>query len=164
MALKKVELSYMEYPHLEELEDDIKHLVMQAKGATKTAYAPYSLFKVGAAVLLSNGSIVTGSNQENIAYPSGLCAERVVINSAASLYPKEKMLAIAVTSDLHIENDEDVFSPCGACRQVMAEAELRSGKKIRIVVHSPSGVTRIFNGIGQLLPFTFNYSGLIKKK
>jgi len=164
MALKKVELSYMEYRDLDELDSEMKHLVQQAKEASKTAYAPYSLFKVGASVLLSNGDIVKGSNQENIAYPSGLCAERVVINSASSLFPNEKIVAIAVSSDHHFENDEDMFSPCGACRQVMAEAELRTGKKLKIIVNTPGGITRAFNGISQLLPFTFNYSGLKKAK
>jgi cytidine deaminase len=162
MKQKKLEVSFEEYEKGEMLEADVEKMVKKAKEATKTAYAPYSLFKVGASVRMSNGKIILGSNQENIAYPSGLCAERVALYAASSQYPNEEIQAIAVTVDHQFPNKNEVFSPCGACRQVMAEIELKSGKKLEIIVHSPDGITRIFKGIGQLLPFSFHNSGLKK--
>lgn len=164
MSLKKVELHYLESDHMDDLDPESRQMIQKAKEAAFSAYAPYSLFKVGASVLLSNGKIVQGSNQENIAYPSGLCAERVAINSAFSHYPDERIVSIAVSSISEFKDDEGVFSPCGACRQVMAEAESRSGRNIKIIVHSPSGQTRIFDGISQLLPFSFTNPALKKKK
>ena len=163
MSLKKVELQYLEIDHLDDLDLASAQMIRKAKEAALSAYAPYSLFKVGASVLLSNGQIVKGSNQENVAYPSGLCAERVAINSAFAQYPDEKILSIAVTSVSEFKDEEGVFSPCGACRQVMAEAEIRSEKNIKIILHSPQGQTRIFDGISQLLPFSFKNPGLKKK-
>ena len=163
MSFRKVELQYLEVDHLDALDPESSHLIGMAKEAALSAYAPYSLFKVGASVLLSNAEIVKGSNQENVAYPSGLCAERVAINSAFAQYPNEKIMSIAVTSISDFKDEEGVFSPCGACRQVMAEAEARSGHKIKIIVHSPEGQTRIFDGISQLLPFSFKNPGLKKK-
>jgi cytidine deaminase len=163
MKHRKLEIEFDEYAEKDNVEKDIQKMVEEAKIATKTAYAPYSLFKVGASVRLSNGVIIRGGNQENVAYPSGLCAERVAIYAASSQYPNVDIDAIAVTVDHEFENKEEVFSPCGACRQVMAEMELKSNKKMQIIVHSPDGVTRVFNGIGQLLPFSFHNSGLNKK-
>jgi cytidine deaminase len=164
MKHKKLEVHYTEYSQHEDLESDISLMVKKAKEATATAYAPYSLYKVGAAVKMANGKIIKGSNQENVAYPSGLCAERVALYAASSQFPNEDVVSIAVTVDHEFSTEDELFSPCGACRQVMAETELKSGKKIEIIVHSPDGITRIFKGIGQLLPFSFHNAGLNKKK
>lgn len=162
MEVKKLDVVFTEFKKEDKLDPEIKTMIDLAKEACSTAYAPYSLFKVGASVKLANGNIIKGSNQENIAYPSGLCAERVALYAASSQFPNEDIQAIAVTVDHDFSSNEEVFSPCGACRQVMAEIELKSNKKIQIIVHSPDGVTRIFNGIGQLLPFSFHNSGLKK--
>lgn len=164
MEQKKLEVCFTEYAQNESLKPDVQEMIDKAKQATTTAYAPYSLYKVGAAVKMSNGTIIQGSNQENIAYPSGLCAERVALYAASSQFPNEDVASIAVTVDHQFSTDDEIFSPCGACRQAMAETELKSGKQIEIIVHSPDGVTRIFKGIGQLLPFSFHNAGLNKKK
>ena len=163
MKIRKLDIEYQEFDKNEKLNSELLEMIVKAKEATSTAYAPYSLFKVGASVRLSNGEIIKGSNQENVAYPSGLCAERVALYAASSQYPDEEIESIAVTVDHQFENADEVFSPCGACRQVMAEIELKSNHKIEIIVHSPDGITRVFNGIGQLLPFSFHNSGLNKK-
>jgi len=164
MEQKKLEVRYTEYAQHESLPQDIQEMVDKAKQATATAYAPYSLYKVGAAVKMANGTIIQGSNQENVAYPSGLCAERVALYAASSQFPHEDVVSIAVTVDHQFSTEDEIFSPCGACRQVMAETELKSAKKIQIIVHSPDGITRVFKGIGQLLPFSFHNAGLNKKK
>lgn len=163
MEVKKLDVVYTEFNKEDKLDPEISVMIELAKEASTTAYAPYSLFKVGASVKLTNGIVVKGSNQENIAYPSGLCAERVALYAASSQFPNEDIQAIAVTVDHDFPTKEEVFSPCGACRQVMAEIELKTNKKIKIIVHSPDGMTRVFDGIGQLLPFSFHNSGLKKK-
>ena len=164
METRKINIEFEEYSGIEETNPDISKLIIKAIEATNTAYAPYSLFKVGAAVQLNTGQIITGSNQENIAYPSGLCAERVALFSAAAQYPETIVEAIAVTASHDFEENDEVFSPCGACRQVMAEFEQRSGKEISIIINSPDGKVRVFKGVKQLLPFSFNSPGLNKSK
>jgi cytidine deaminase len=162
MKIKKMELEFQEFERDENPGEEIVEMIQNAKDATKTAYAPYSLFKVGAAVRMSNGKIVKGSNQENVAYPSGLCAERVALYAASSQFPDEEVSSIAVAVDHQFDTENEVFSPCGACRQVMAEIEAKSGNQLEIIVHSPNGITRIFKGISQLLPFSFNNADLNK--
>lgn len=164
MKHKKLEVHYTEYSQLEDLDSDMREMVNLAKEAASTAYAPYSLYKVGAAVKMTNGVVVKGSNQENVAYPSGLCAERVALYAASSQFPKEDVVSLSITTEHEFSTEGELFSPCGACRQVMAETEVKSGKKIDIIVHSPDGITRVFKGIGQLLPFSFHNAGLNKMK
>ena len=164
METRKINIEFVEYSGVDETDTGISDLIQSAVDATKTAYAPYSLFKVGAAVRLNTGQIITGSNQENIAYPSGLCAERVALFSAAAQFPETSVEAIAVTASHDFEENDEVFSPCGACRQVMAEFEQRSGKEIQIIINSPDGKVRVFKGVKQLLPFSFNSPGLNKAK
>jgi len=163
MEIKKFEVQYKEYIKGESIPQDIEEIIKSAVEATDTAYAPYSLYRVGSAVRMSNGEIIKGSNQENVAYPSGLCAERVALYAASSAYPNMDVISIAVTVKHDFKDSVGVFSPCGACRQVMAEIELKTGKKIEIIVHSLDGKTMIFDGVSQLLPFSFHNSGLIKK-
>jgi cytidine deaminase len=132
--------------------------------ATDFAYAPYSTFRVGAAVLLKNGKIFTGNNQENMAYPSGLCAERVALFYAASQYPDVAVKAIAVTahaSDFEIDHP---VAPCGACRQVMAETENRSQEKMRLIMMGEKGKVQIIEGVDNILPLMFHEENLKKKK
>jgi cytidine deaminase len=116
--------SFLSYNSLEELPKDIQSLMNEAVEVRKKAYAPYSQFRVGAALLLDNGKIVLGSNQENAAYPSGLCAERVAIFHAGSVYPEAKILKMAITAASDTNQTKAPIPPCGSCRQSIAEYEI----------------------------------------
>ena len=161
MQEKKIELSFIT-AHLSELSEQEQQLVSNAKSAFKTAYAPYSGFLVGASVLLENGEIINGSNQENVAYPSGLCAERVALFYAGARYPDIKVKTIAVSVLSKNFEVNDVISPCGACRQVMAEYEDKQEQSIKVILHSPTDEVLIANTVEDLLPFMFK-SPLLKK-
>ena len=138
-----------------ELSDIQRQVINAAKEATYLSYVPYSHFHVGAACLLDNGEIINGSNQENAAYPSGICAERTTLFYAHSKYPEArvKMLCI-VGRDQAGEFLKGICSPCGACRQVILEAEFRSKAPIQILLPSAEG-TYVIEGIKALLPFGF---------
>lgn len=136
-------------------------LLKEAEKAMGNAYAPYSQFKVGAAVLLENGKVVTGNNQENAAYPSGLCAERVALFFASSQFPGVAVKTMAVVCDAP---GNTPVSPCGACRQVMAEYEQLAGKKMRIVLSSTGGKIYVAQGVETFLPFMFGKDQLNRKK
>ncbi|MEZ5015201.1 MAG: cytidine deaminase [Chitinophagales bacterium] len=138
---------------LESLTDPDKELVEASVEATKSAYAPYSAFRVGCALRLENGMIVKGSNQENAAYPSGLCAERVAFFSAGSQYPGIRILEAAITTSFPLH---EPVAPCGACRQVMAETELRQNAPIRLIMTDPDGDFRIVENVISLLPMYFS--------
>ncbi|MDR2906707.1 MAG: cytidine deaminase, partial [Bacteroidales bacterium] len=112
----------------------------------------YSEFHVGAAVLVENGDIVTGNNQENMAYPSGLCAERVAIFSASALHPKQKFKAIAITAFSKLVATNKPLSPCGACRQAIIEYEIRDEQPIRCILRGSSGPIFVFHSMADLLP------------
>ena len=161
MQEKKIELSFI-LAHLSELSNEEQQLVSNAKSAFKTAYAPYSGFLVGASVLLENGEVINGSNQENVAYPSGLCAERVALFYAGAKYPNIKVNTIAVSVLSKNFDVTDVISPCGACRQVMAEYEDKQDKPIKVILHSPTDEVLIANRVEDLLPFMFK-SPLLKQ-
>ena len=143
------------YCRLDELHSDEKNAIEAAKKACSSAYAPYSHFHVGAAVLLDNGTIVVGANQENAAYPSGLCAERVALFAAASQYPQQKavLLAIAACNDKG-EFTEHAISPCGACRQVMLETEKRFQLPLKVLLYGASEIVCI-ESAQDLLPLAF---------
>lgn len=141
------------YP-LEECSDIEKKLIAAAKHATEKSYAPYSNFKVGAALLLKNGEIITGNNQENAAYPSGLCAERVAVFYANSVYPDQKIEAIAIAAWANNTFTKDAITPCGGCRQVLLEAENRFSAPMRILMYSEEGIY-VVNTIKTLLPLSF---------
>ncbi len=150
---KELTISYNEYS-LDELSHDDRTLIDEAIEATQNSHSPYSHFKVGAALRLSNGSIVRGSNQENIAYPSGLCAERTAMFAASAQHGDMPFDTLAIVA----RNPEGVLcgaSPCGACRQVMAEYESRQGRKMRIVVYFSETKILIFDNVESLLPFSF---------
>lgn len=130
-------------------------LLVKAHEATRLSYVPYSKFHVGAAVRLANGAIVKGCNIENSAYPSGLCAERTALFAAQSQYPGVPIEALAITAcSEHTEVVEPV-APCGACRQVMVEAEQRSGVPMRIICQGDTGKVFVFDGVETLMPFIF---------
>lgn len=155
MKHKSLTIQYSESETTSELEQADQLLIQEAIKSADHAYAPYSGFNVGAAIRLSNGVIVTGSNQENAAYPSGLCAERVAIFAASSMYPDEIMETIAITIKTPHHIIEPV-SPCGACRQVIAEYENKQNKKIKIIFSGETGKSYTVDGIKNLLPMVFN--------
>lgn len=145
---------------LEELNESDRELLGAACEATNRSYAPYSHFSVGAAARLANGTIVTGTNQENAAYPSGLCAERTTLFYANSQYPDQAVgtLAIAARNE-HGEFLEEPIPPCGACRQVMLETEKRFNRPMRILLYGRKGIYELKN-VGELLPLSFDASAM----
>ena len=164
LFMKKLSLtfSFEEYDLINELNDEDKTLLSKAIEASKLAYAPYSHFKVGAAVLLENGKIFTGNNQENAAYPSGLCAERVAVFAAASHFPDIAVKALAITAKAKDFSIDSPIYPCGACRQTFAEYEHHHKKNIRVIVMGEKGKIQIFESIESLLPFMFVEDNLKK--
>ena len=139
-----------------ELAGDVQQIIEAAKQATYRAYAPYSGFRVGAAVLLENDVVVTGNNQENAAFPSGLCAERTAVFSANALYPHVPVKTIAIAAQQGGEFFPNPISPCGACRQVLLECEKRFDKKIDIYLYGTEK-TYYLKGIRNLLPLCFEF-------
>jgi cytidine deaminase len=131
-------------------------LLQKAKNVLKNAYAPYSNFLVGAAILLENGEIVIGNNQENAAYPSGLCAERVAIFHASAVHSDSAVKTIAISCKSLNTIIEGPVTPCGACRQVIAEYETKFNQPIRIIMQGEKGNVYAANGIESLLPLMFN--------
>ena len=146
---------YVVYNDESELNPKDVELLRQAHDAVKNSYSPYSQFRVGAAVRLSNGVIVKGSNIENAAYPSGLCAERVALFSAQAQYPDVPVEAIAITAFTEHSEVNEPIPPCGSCRQVMVETEQRSHHPMRIICQGNTGPIFVFDGIETLMPFIF---------
>lgn len=144
----------------EELCEQDRRLVDAAKAATQGSYAPYSTFQVGAAALLSDGTVVSGSNQENAAYPSGLCAERTTLFYANAAHPDKAVIALAVAAYTDGKFTNVPIPPCGACRQVALEVEHRYNTPIRLLLYGTEGTYLIEGGIGELLPLTFDASFL----
>ena len=150
---KTLTLHYEECP-LNDLSKEDRKLIDSAIDATTTAYAPYSNFHVGAALLLDDGTIVKGSNQENIAYPSGLCAERTALFSAGVSHPDRAVKALAIVAR-NTDGQLVAALPCGACRQVMAEQQSRQGNQMRVICYSSEESVLVFDGVESLLPFGF---------
>ncbi|MGL4597503.1 MAG: cytidine deaminase [Bacteroidia bacterium] len=151
-----------EYASDTELPAEDRILVDAARANAQNAYAPYSQFCVGAALRLKNGSIVTGNNQENVAYPSGLCAERVAIYSAGALHPDQPITAMAISCTSPLLHINKPLSPCGACRQAIAEYEQRWKQPIRIIMTGVDGPIQIIESIRDLLPLMFE-AEMLKK-
>lgn len=148
---------------IDQLSETEQELLERAIESSKKAYAPYSQFKVGAAVLLADGTIVIGNNQENVAYPSGLCAERVAFYSAGAQFPGEIIKAVAIHAYSEIFDVRDSVAPCGACRQAMAEYEIKQGLPIVVLLSGPTGIIKKIADISSLLPLIFNESKLKKE-
>ncbi|SFU31133.1 cytidine deaminase [Pustulibacterium marinum] len=148
------------YDDLNELSEEVQQLMLTAIETRKKAYAPYSKFRVGAALLLDNDEVVVGSNQENAAYPSGLCAERVAIFYAGAKFPDAivKRIAISATSDTKVTIEP--IPPCGACRQSIAEYEVKQGAPIEIYFMGETGKVIKSNSLKDLLPLIFDGSAL----
>ncbi len=159
METKEFRITVNEYSSINELPDSDVNLIYAAREASKSAYSPYSGFNVGAAVLLQNGEIISGSNQENSAYPNGLCAERVALFYANSKFPESKVLAIAVSAKNEHGLITESISPCGSCRQAFMETEIRFQQKIRIILDSTTKIL-VFDGTDNLLPFAFKPDSL----
>ena len=159
---KSIQINYNKYSLSREMNEADQALIQKAIEFSKTAYAPYSKFKVGSAVLLENGNMIAGSNQENAAYPSGLCAERVTLFSASANFPNLKMLAIAIYTDSETTAKKQI-SPCGSCRQVMSEYEVKQGDNLRVLLVNSSKEVWEFNSSSDLLPLAFDYNALKKE-
>ena len=144
------------FENLTKLPNDIHDLMKQAIEIRKKAYAPYSQFRVGAALLLDNGKVILGSNQENAAYPSGLCAERVAVFQAGTLYPDAKIVKMAITAAADTNTTKAPIPPCGACRQAIAEYESRQDYPIEIYFMGEIGVIYKSDSLRNLLPFMFD--------
>ena len=150
-----------EYEILEDyggLSNDDQELLEAAKKATKTAYAPYSNFHVGAAARLSNGQIVIGSNQESTSFPVGICAERTLLNSVGSQFPELSITAMAISYQPLNKGSIEPISPCGMCRQSLLDYENRYGAHIKIILSGMSGKVMVIPTAANLLPFGFDGS------
>ena len=139
---------------LEEMDSSMRELVEKAKAMTQNAYCPYSHFHVGAAARLADGQIVAGSNQENAAYPSGLCAERTTLFAANANHPQTPVEALAIACYTHGHFTKDAASPCGACRQVMLETEHRFGQPMQVILYGED-MCYVFDSAADLLPLNF---------
>ena len=155
MKEKKIEFSYKVFDDTSELGVEDAAILGKARLVTKQAYAPYSKFNVGAAALLQNGEIITGTNQENAAYPVSICAERVLLGTVGNLYPGVPVKTLAISYDsINVKSDHPI-SPCGMCRQAIHEYELRTESPIRLILSGQEGNVFIIEDASQLLPFAF---------
>jgi cytidine deaminase len=155
-----INTAFKVYDNVNELDAATKFLMEQAIEVRKTAYAPYSKFSVGAALELDNGEVVLGTNQENAAYPSGLCAERVAIFYAGSQFPNAKVLKICITASPNNRDSNIPIPPCGACRQSIAEYEFKQEKPIEIYFMGAKGEVYKSESLKNLLPFMFDKNHL----
>ncbi|MDD7886355.1 cytidine deaminase [Flavivirga sp. 57AJ16] len=156
----KIETTLYIYESLDELPREVVSLMQKAFEARENAYAPYSSFNVGAALLMDNGEIITGNNQENASYPSGLCAERTAIYYAGSQYPKGKILQMAISAGSKNNTTNKPIPPCGACRQAIAEYEIKQDAPIAIYFMGATGKVAKSNSLVNLLPLVFDRSVL----
>jgi len=155
MEKKNISISYEEYKSIEELSAEDAELARAALDAMQGSYAPYSHFNVGAAVRLSNGEIVKGANQENAAFPSGLCAERTAMFAAGAQYPDKAMLSIAIAGGVMHRLTDAPATPCGACRQVMAQYQAKGGRPMSIILVGAEKVQK-FSKVNDILPLIFD--------
>ena len=154
---KTLVINYQEYAGVDALPDADRALVEAAAKAAEGAYAPYSQFHVGAALRLADGTVVCGNNQENAAYPSGLCAERTALFAASAGRPEARDYEALAIIGVNARGERCEASPCGACRQVMAEYEQRQGHPMRVVCYVGKECTRVFPSVAALLPFGFQF-------
>jgi len=151
----KIELNLERFENPEELPQDAQDLLVAAVEAREAAYAPYSNFHVGAALLLANGKIIKGNNQENAAYPSGLCAERTAVYYAGANYPDEEIVMMAISAKAKAKETAVPIPPCGACRQALAEYEVKQAKPIAVYFRGGSGPILKSSSVENLLPLLF---------
>ncbi|GGE18867.1 cytidine deaminase [Psychroflexus salis] len=156
MIKKQITTEIEVYEKESELPKHIQQLMLKAKEVRLNAYAPYSKFLVGAAILLDNGEVVTGSNQENSSYPSGLCAERTAIYAAGANYPNQKILQIAIAAGPKERENINPVPPCGACRQAIAEYEQKQEQAIEVYFMGKTGKVCRVASLLSLLPLAFD--------
>jgi cytidine deaminase len=162
MTMKKLEQKFIveEYSSIDDLKQDDAFLLSEARSVTQFAYAPYSDFKVGAVARLVNGEVVTGTNQENASYPAGICAERSLLSTAASQHPGIAIETMAISYNNMKGNSDKPISPCGICRQSLAEFTHRTQRPIRLILSGMTGKVQIIDNAVSLLPLTFGASDL----
>lgn len=160
MKERELKFTLRVFDNVTELSADDAALLAKARDALKDSYSPYSNFKVAAAVLLANGEVVTGTNQENAAFPVGICAEGTALSVASSLYPDVavKKIAISVKSGTHVVNHP--VAPCGICRQRILEYETRFNSSIEIIMMGEEGEVYLVNSVKDILPLNFSKSDL----
>jgi cytidine deaminase len=156
----QIETKLSVFESFEELSQSEKEFMNQAIEIRKNAYAPYSKFLVGAAIVLDNGVVLQGSNQENAAYPSGLCAERVVIFYAGANYPNNKIVKLFISATPSDRDSDNPIPPCGSCRQSIAEYEIKQDLPIEIYFMGAKGAIYKSDSLKNLLPFMFDKSNL----
>jgi cytidine deaminase len=156
----KFETCFMVYNSVHELNDDERHLMNKAMEALPEAYAPYSKFHVGAAVLMEDGKMLSGTNQENASFPIGLCAERVALAAVAAIYPSKKIRTIAVTIKNFNKPTLEPVSPCGTCRQTLLEKEQNNDGPIRILLKGEGELIYALDTVSSLLPLSFGSKDL----
>jgi len=161
MKEKKFEFEYEVYDDISQLTEEDAWLLREARAVTEQAYAPYSNFHVGAIAMLENGKVVAGTNQENASYPVGICAERVLLGSVATLSPNVPVKSIAISYNSAEGKSDHPISPCGMCRQALLEYETRTTKPIRLILGGMEGRIYIIKTAKQLLPFAFTSDELI---
>ncbi len=161
MAKKELIVQYTYHNDLNEIDEEGTSILSAAVKIADQAYAPYSDFQVGAAVLLENGEVISGNNQENAAYPSGLCAERVAIFYAGANYPDVAVKAIGIYAK-KMNDSGGIVSPCGACRQAISEYEQKQNQAIRVLLMNRNQEVWEFDELESLLPFSFQLSNLKK--
>lgn len=157
MKEKTITTTFQEFENLKELPSEIQNLMQEAEKARSKAYAPYSNFQVGTAVLLENQEVISGSNQENASYPSGLCAERVAVYYAGAKFPEEKIKAIAICAKSSEHKVDSPVPPCGACRQAIAEYEIKQHHPIAIYFMGETGKVLNSSSVMDLLPLAFKF-------
>jgi cytidine deaminase len=161
MSLKEYNFSFEEFDDTNDLDNQDSLLLLKAREISGNAYAPYSNFLVGAAARLTNGEIVTGTNQENASFPAGLCAERVLLAAINSLYPNIAIDTIAISYQNKNGKSDHPVSPCGICRQSLAEYENRTKHPIRLILAGIQGKVFIINHVSLLLPLSFSGDDLL---
>lgn len=155
MTDREIKINFKEYDNINELSEAYQALCAEAVKATANSHSPYSKFRVGAALLLKSGKIIHGSNQENVAYPSGLCAERVALFNWGANHPNDPVVAMAVTAQTDEFELTQPTASCGACLQVMAECEKMQGSPITAILFCKKGPVWVINGVNSFLPFLF---------
>ena len=152
---KSLILNYQEFDSVDQMTESDRELLNRAAGATTSAYAPYSGFSVGAALRLKDGTVVWGSNQENAAFPSGLCAERTALFAASAQRPEQRDYQALAIVGRNADGQLCEAAPCGACRQVMLEYERLQGHPMRVIMQLGGGRVRVVGSVKELLPFGF---------
>ena len=155
MAEQQINIKYQEYASISELCAEDQELAHAAIDAMRGSYAPYSHFNVGAAVRMSNGEIVQGANQENAAFPSGICAERTAMFAAGAKFPDKDMRSLALAGGIYGRITDEPATPCGACRQVMAQYQTKAGKPMSVIMVGGKKVWK-FEKVDDILPLLFD--------